>query len=656
MSEYDLHQEAVEKCADNVKSMIGTFGFLAVHFLCGEEKKPGFVRKSAVRLGESFLSNIFYGEAHPTFQQNSKVLRSHVRRFEREHTLLKLALKKSMVKNGNPSEKFYFRVGGDDPSDLPSDWRKGNLVWPDKINEFLVPFDKAKAYLKSVYKSVSKSSDNTKKSNTFIKDFEMQRSAAFGRWLVEKEKTDSTMDKRKDEYKPKDIWKYINPLQSSLIYFTASRNGNSPINGDFLVFRLKPVKDGNNSIVPLAVVVISPSLNNFTSLQEVECEIRESLSIDSVRDHIKGHKNLEAMKNILKFKLSLNEDNSKPLILLIEKSSRALPIPGHRDRFQLLSLWFALLTKELAGHVHEGKKLEFWFVAGDLSEFEDDSDILFDKRFTNIAERTRFSPPAKTEALEGHSKTAVKLLEKEHFPWFEDGRCALFFDLASEHMEAIGLCGIKHSTWSHLYSEVYKSVEEQHGENGIKTPMCLVGYVSERHGGAGIGFCHPQATKEKKKLNQLLRLRNGTWQTATDKRNEELLKLLQSVAGAVPLPNKKQLAELCILIADNPHAGGTVVLLEADNFDDFLQMGKPWEFGIALSASDKSSLMAHDGATLVSIGDINKSEYRYRYILTPNNIDKSIIEKLKEVGDSLKEGSPLAGVGTRRWSGLPRSR
>jgi hypothetical protein len=407
-------------------------------------------------------------------------------------------------------------------------------------------------------------------------------------------------------------------------------------------------------IESVAVVVLSPPIAGVEWVDSIGVDVRDSFVIPEVVNHLGGHEGLKEILPKLIFSLRPSDTEKLPKNVQdkILEAGKILPVPGHHDRFQLLTLWLALLTKKLTGRVHEEEALEFWFVAGDLSEFEDDPDVLFDKRFKAVDEQAQFSPPADIDKLEDHAETAAKLLEKEHFPWFEGGRYALFFDLASKNMRAVGLCGIKRSTWSHLFTEVYKSEAEQKQDNsGVKIPMCIIGLVSTRHGGTTIGLCHPQATKGKH-LKHLLRLRDGKWQFAEDKRHSELVKLLKEVAAPATVAQRQSLAELCVLIADNPHAGGTVVLMKnRAAFKKFLQMGTPWDFGQQLFSSEKSPLMAHDGATLVYFNrEKQRFDFDYRYILTPDGIADKVKEQLIAISKRFDKESPLAGVGTRRWS------
>jgi hypothetical protein len=634
----DPIQQAVEECANKIWVSLGQEAprFLAVHFLCGESKKPGFIRKSAVRLGDAFVKSLDLQSTVGWDQlaederngRHRSVLRRHVRMFEREETLLTLSL--DAMARLNPTTGFWVRVGARVPDPLPEGWSGHSLDWPDGIAQVLVPLEDAKAHLRQAYED----NRGTLDAGSL---FEMHRAEAFGRWLGHPQAPDKL-----------ELWNKIKPLQSSLVYLAVASESEPGISGDILLFKLDAIVNGNTAVPalqPLAVVVLSPPLSSAGGADGLSRLVKDAFAHDRVRDHLRGHKELEEMRQALEKQLELNPAIDDKL----RRERDILPVPGHKDRFLLLTLWLALLTKNLARSIHEGTPLEFWFVAGDLSEFEDDPDILFDKRFGSNDECVRFSPPGDLSKLEPHAKAAVTLLEKEHFPWFKDGRHALFFDLTDAKMRAVGLCGIRRSTWSHLLGEIYKSEgEQQQAVSGVSIPTCLIGFVSTRHGGAGIALCCPKADTGKK-LKLLLRFREGSWQSTQDVRQVELVKLLSQVAGTAGSDEKKALAELCVLIADNPHAGGTVVLVnDVKQFESFIQMGKPWDLG-ELSLSEKSQLMSHDGATLVCL-DANSHRFDYRYILTPDGLLPAIRKGIVGLSTGFDNGSPLAGVGTRRWS------
>lgn len=638
----DPIQKAVEMCADKIlEAVTPAPPLLAVHFLCGEfdqqgKMKPGYIRKSALRLSDEIktelkrekLDNALPIEPLDADKQR-EVLLKHIRGFERNNTILLLA-----VKAAGDNERFWYRVGAPVPANLPPQWKGDALPWPDELNQYLVPRPTALKYLASVYRATSPS-------DQILEELDIHRAEAFGRWITTVE-----------EPQKKAIWEQLSPLQSSLLYFTlASKDGQ--VGGDFLVVTLKPIEDGGRKIWPKAVVVFSPSRSDHAKVaDQIQKAIHDTLDEDSVRRHLAIHGDLEARRNELSSLLGITKKKPKNFWDSLTRASEPLPIPGHAARLELLTLWVALLAKNLSGSRHENEPLEFWFVAGDLSEFEDDNDIIFDKKLPKI-ESAKFSPPTDKAKMEKHAKTAARILEKEHFPWFEDGRYALFFDLASsESHSAVGLCGIRRSTWAHFYSEIYKTREEQAREGHVRIPMCVIASVSKRHGGTSIALCHPQAEAEKK-FRMLFRLRDKgdkdkKWQTAEDKRQTALLKLLNDVAADATDEQRKSLAELCVLVADNPRAGGTVVLLKNQTqFQRFLQMGEPWPFN-NLSSSDRAALMAHDGATLVCLK--GPADYRYRFILTPEGIPRPVRENLQKLSLCFDPESPLAGVGTRRWS------
>jgi hypothetical protein len=632
----DPIQKAVEACAEKILTDITPSPpLLAVHFLCGEPDEPGYVRKSALRLNDKIARKLRSGQKNGKAtldpKKHREVLRRHVRLFERDNTALRLA-----VKAADENSHFWYRVGDQAPIELPGGWSKGNLSWPDDWNEFLAPRSTALEYLTSVYAG-------TTPSKLILGELDIHRAEAFGRWVTKA--TDSQKKER---------WEQISPLQSSLLYFSVAQTfRRQRVGGDFLVFSLPPIKDAQRNITPKVVVVLSPCQPNSLEVAAiVENAIKDVFAEDDVRKHLSGHKELEGRTDELARLLNVRRRQSDNFWKRLTSASAALPVPGHRDRFQFLALWIALLAKQLTGRRHENEPLEFWFLAGDLSEFEDDKDIIFDKKLP-AQEVRKFSPASDGAKMRKHAETAAKLLEKEHFPWFEDGRHALFFDLsASEAESAVGLCAVKRSTWAHFYSEIYKTHKEQEREDNIRIPMCIIGCVSKRHGGTSIALCYPQSRNEKK-LKMLFRLtgnnlRDYKWQAAEDKRHAELVKLLEEVtAGATP-EQQDSVAELCVLVADNPRIGGTVVLLKTPSqFKRFLQMGEPWPFE-NLSSSDKAPLMAHDGATLVCLQ--NSEQYGYRYILTPDGISREVRDSLKNLSLCFESKSPLAGVGTRRWS------
>lgn len=627
----DPLQIATENCANEILKRLGNPkpGFLAVHFLSGKPKEPGYIRKSAVRIDEVGLMRIGLS-SDPSEYKHSEVLQHHVRLFDRNDTLLLYALAQRAApeiqpKPGDP--KPYWLKIGQKWKKKDAEWHCDQIEWPKNIEPFLVPPDLAKQYFTAVY-------DGKGDLKQCLRDFERRRAESFGRWLSGKNYIG--LD---DE----STWSTLKPLQSSLIYFRSfgmkDKSSRSAMSGDLLVIDV--VDNPSGTMHPtVGIVVVSPCISSpalAKTIQDVVCQDFRAAVLIQLADLA----DLGGAVQKLRSRLGVPESTSEAIIF---------PVPWHKNRFDLATFWLTLLCQELSKPIHgihEGDPLEFWFIAGDRSEFEDDPNIVFDKVFTgDLSEIVDFCPPrtaVSASKLQKSLANAVKRLAKEHFPWFERGRHALFFDISNDRVAAVGLVGIKGSNWSQFLSEVYKPATEQQ----VQIPACAVGFVSGEHGG-GLALCHPQAEEGNPKLKILFRLRRGDVKTAADQRRSALDELFGQAVPDCDVELRQTVTELCLLIADDPHIGGTVVLLsEEDAFSRFVPMGKPW--GFANAQSDKIPLMAHDGATLIYLGNGNQ-RWGYRYMLVPDGVDENIRKKLVGLADKYEVESPLAGVGTRRWS------
>jgi hypothetical protein len=334
----------------------------------------------------------------------------------------------------------------------------------------------------------------------------------------------------------------------------------------------------------------------------------------------------------------------------------------------------------LCNKVHEGRKLNFYFLCGDRSQFEDDGNIEFHQlKYDDIQ---MFAIPKQSEEIDRKQTRNEKLIKdvinvatcfiaKEHFPWFEDGKYALMWDVSSSERRPCGLVSIKRSSWEHFV----KSRFLEYSDLGI--PSCLIGCVTGEPQTSSIIVVERKNRDGRQNIYKNIVIEKYRWENnrlvdlSEDRRIRELEKsLLKSLKEKYKLNQKlsflDELKKYIKWIADDPNRGSILVFINPNTKNPFRPMGNPWNITetehekiINTTIEDRIALMSHDGATIVSY-DGKNIKYSYRNYLDSDGISAAVKEELKkhslereyEKDNIIKIQSvfPLSCVGTRRWS------
>ena len=680
----DPTQEIIEDCAEELFKSQSKSKLCITHFLCGDKSTRGAIRKSALRARNSRLSD-FCGSlsANKANDLHHEVLRDHISYLDRNRTFLSF-----VEKIFSEDRKIGFLQVVIIPNKALSDYEmKPQLLETDETDlqfifqygpsfaDALAPKKLVLDYFGALYQGKDMDED------LWEHKFHLCRAEVFGRTADKRqsEELQQFIKRFKNEEEQHLWWYLLCAVQSALLYFiaatTKSNSGKLP-EGTVIAKRLEGIEiEGEHApISPIGIAVLSPLLTRrngaFTISQlkrdkEKAKGLITSLESDfliSARDKIiRNHTSDVCGKIDPRF----HEDASGSKSTRDDfrtKIKELFLLPNQEARAECFSLWMVWLAEWLHKSVHEGHRLDFWLVAGDQTEFADHPSIVF-----KPLDRDDVNPlfvPKEDDNFREKIRRAASFLEKEHFPWFRRGRYALFWDVGGSIHGPTGLVAIKGSNWEQVVTETYK-VKQQ-----LLIPACCLVYTGGVPKEAGVIKCigdedlsiSSSARRQKiiggkhrsnkspdvPRFSKILRWRNGEWQRSSDDRSKRLSTTLKKLLKASPNTRKDldSIAEICLLVADNPQAGGTIVFVDEKDFLElFSRMGKPWP--IDESAEDKVALISHDGATLIHS---SLKKWGYRFLLTPDDVNPEIKKSLVGRADDLTLDFPLTGVGSRRWS------
>jgi len=511
-------------------------------------------------------------------------------------------------------------------NDSNNGYRIIQLLYNPEIFETLWPEESAKDYIEYLY-----GEDHSENSAKYFQEkHKLYRYDAFGKSFLTENAVRflRLQDGISDSNNMNLRWQVICFLQSALLYFKTVAVNDLPSGTT-----IGRGKMGASNPTPISIAIVAPLLKKKTinSIRDKLCHLTANSYpiLDNVSEDLSKHTELI----LRKFPVHTTFTDEVQNLFLMK---------AQRKRAELFSLWLAYICKFLYGKVHEGYPLDFWFVIGDQTEFEDKDGIdfkhLFDKQKSPFPDvellEIRFD---NEEDIDKKAEISASILEKEHFPWFQRGKCALFWDVSGKLLIPTGLVSLQGSNWEQFASQLYV-------KRPINIPSCVVLYISGSFSETGIIL---KKNIESKPL-KIMEYKNKEWRlSALDERRKCLCKLLKE---DLKIDDKfiDDIVNIVMLVADNPKTGGTIVLLNKNGKkDNFLQMGKPWEL-LGKEVEDKVALISHDGATLLSV-TADGTIWCYRYLLTPEKVNNDIKSELQKIA-YVEKTFPLSGAGTRRWS------
>jgi|GEM_PF-3654170 len=646
---------------------------LFLHYLTGPISNPYLLRRSTVRVSENTgLANIAkYAKNKTDYTGNLDklhriALTEYIKYLDRDNTFLHMAingLKKKILPNEPLIGQLTIKENGQKRKFLVIEKRKSDIRQQSMIFDWIMSREAASAlapsectseFFTQLYLDACDQIYNQKKKftiqPTWRENFALARSHVFGMGLAERNRMKSW---NKELNKRRKTWEQLAAVQSALMYFGANVNNNNVTKTDtdscsILVHaKFNDQLNGNKNDISLhlAVAIMSPAIHR-NDLDGVNNILNNLLS--NVRYRNRRPKRYDVIKESLKLPQNSRFDTS------VDLKSHAPP--SYKESVQLLTAWQLLLAKQLDRSKHEGNSLDFYFVVGEQSEFEDNANTrlrLFDTEQKTDANQKQYdinlSPFAipdvdKETETPGNdmtlaAKASAKTLSHEHYPWFEKGRHALFWDISTEQGTApTGLVTLNDSNWGQLVDD------RLHEHTKVKLPSCLLAYVNGNHACAGLIRITDTEVKE------LFRWKEGKWQLLgnEDPRMNKLNQHIRQLINAEQTAVMKDTIDIVKRLANDPNKGGIIVFMNGNTDVKFHAMGKPWRLRDRLDTDDLVALIGHDGATIRKIGDQN---WDHRHLLTPEPSQADLLGKFKNSVKEKNNGKwPLENVGSRRWN------
>jgi hypothetical protein len=475
--------------------------------------------------------------------------------------------------------------------------------------------------------------------------------------------------------------KEISSYQSGFLYFIKTLDF-----GERAIIKNKTstvisFKDYNSRINSLGAVtlIVTPKLNENNKKENVlEVLKKVYFNISNERKELSSRTHVlnEYLKNYL-------SDDIKSI--LGDKYKETFPYYRiNPEPIVTYSLWLASILKKLHNRIHEGNKLSFYFLLADKSEFEDHPNIVLKEiKAENDNLVTLFYPgdtwnnlneeeigsDQKEKLVIQRANNIVELLAKEHFPWFENGRYALLWDINSDfqmeesvnsEMPKITLVSLKNTDWEVVTSKIFFKKKDTR----LEVPNSFLFAINPKDKISSIF-----SISKSKIIEEAVIFKDRWLQNLYKKKKQGISTYFNDVrkihSSLKEFPDG--FLDIIVRISEDPGKGGTIALLkdETDN-GQFHAMGFPWELENGnYEVEDLISLISHDGASVCLNCDSNK--WRFRKLLLPLNVPHLLIELLSnhfknnfEVkkgftirGENLEMENycPLSFVGSRRWNG-----
>lgn len=240
-------------------------------------------------------------------------------------------------------------------------------------------------------------------------------------------------------------------------------------------------------------------------------------------------------------------------------------IPSAQKSSETIVPWIMKLSELLVSRIHEGKKLDFWFLCGSLSEFEEHSGInlkQFSEQEGSLLRPRFLDSEVKNVSEEEEAIRIAEILASDHFSWFKYGRYALFWDIIREDLMPIGIVGIHGSDFNQIFIELLKD------NKFLNIPSSIIFYSSGKEKKSYV-FSHisePYGSI----LQQQLLFKDGYWLVDVQEKRNQLTQFLEHVKEEEYKheTNKdsldaefERLVEICLTLSDDPDSGGALLLV-----------------------------------------------------------------------------------------------
>lgn len=627
----DYIQENVE--AFDSKNLDKRCNFVLVHYLLGTTDNPYSLRRTKIyiRDGESILNQslaIYQNRTSntDTIENHKKALLEYIQYLDRDNTFLKLIVDNLIKKDASSQMKASLSIDATDKvffSEPSKENTEKNWTIGKKFADALAPVEMIEKFFNQVYQ-MNLIDD---KNNNWTDTFKILKSLVFG-------KISELQDLSFDDYgilseKINRTWNALSSIQSALIY---SKAASTPITEgqDYSYDIFSFTKKGTEQSLETFVIISSPKVQDNKDCNDIQIELNSEA--ERVFSNIENQRNSEK-DTIPKIQQHIPYDRDNEIMW--SNLEVILKQIFYRKDVVLIKIiqWMIILLTNLIAKKHEGKTIDFFFVCGDLSQFDDE------KMYKEVPKLEGFKAPSINNNFMEVAKHLAKEISDEHYTWFENGRYGLFWNTESKETFPIGLVSIKNFTWL----DVLKNRSKE--KLPIKIPNCFITYVygnAKRVGSVGI---------IENKVTDILLFYDKRWieYNSTSPRKDGIInKINELYPSSFKAHTLDETVELALQIADNPDKGGTLVFVKPKaDMKYFKQMGESWEPSGEKLPEDILALISQDGATLRVLED-DLWKYKYRHFLIPSAKTVELLEQIKNICDHHKW--PLRAKGSRRWS------
>lgn len=657
---------------------------MIVHYLSGSIKNPYKLRRTKVSVNNlSYLATLAKNENEENEKlTHEQAIKEYIRYLDRENTLLKLIVQTFIEKKERHQCSCLFgniKVDGNGSShgmSIESETRNNEHIINWNISpqsaKLIAPLEKTRNFLQEIY-------TNQPTDNNWEKEFRYLRSELFGKLVSQNREGYSFEDKDKK-------WNLLSSIQAGLIYFAGAIESNATSrtrklysnNYSCSIVVLEPEpssktqeheeenKDNiRNDNIELAVLIVSPSITYHEKSEEdilrIENSLQNSLKENIFDEIFEENERLKiamsAYHSVLRQKLRLDDFT----FTVYRNNVQEKVYFAKENIFTTAADWIILLTNNLIAQKHESHFQDFFLVCGELSEFLDSQKFNFrylkeerpnqqgNKNKKKVINHLKWPNTDDPKRIINQSEKVTKYIAREHYPWFEKGRHALFWNTATKDNFPVGLLAIQRFNWLQLVQN-YSSEELP-----IQIPNCLIGYVCGNPQETGILII------SEGKAQELFRWQENQWKLIVNQNRE---KELQKLLGNIIEKNNKEdkaknnrslnnIIKIALRIAEHPNKGGTIVILENEEANkQFKAMGESWQVD-STTTEDVMALVSQDGATLWPLGTQNMESCKFRSLLVYSKKAFDLLKQLESWFNPDPDKGvewPLDSKGSRRWS------
>jgi hypothetical protein len=660
------------------------YNVVLVHYLAGSSDNPYKLRRTKVILNpNSFLHSLI--DTHPA-KTHEQALQEYIRYIDRDNTFLQLIVEAFRNETNNDSSKTFligrlYVVPSEDTNtdSTPilakrtcSTSRDRGIVIDWTISrttaEILIP-NAVTAFFRDIYRDV-------KMKIEWNQGFELLRSQLFGKVWEGEIFTNNDNDRELNVTginSAREKLNEISSVQGILAFLRATLPKDKEVKDNDLSCSFIVAKEENTKLSEtssdeskLIVMIASPPPIEIGREGTIERELRERLL--RILSEVTGRK-------IQPFKTNFQQLINDRLFPDLEHHEFNSLMDSFKDVYSLVrnnSLTnqadcVILLASELIASRHEGKLQDFFMICGELSQFKDSNQIVF--RDLDPDDRKVLAIPRciPMNDLPMKVQEASRQLASEHYPWFSNGRCALFWDIAEsteqeDNIEPIGLVSVQAYSWLNV-------VQTRPQERAFTLPNCIVSYICGTPQKVGVLMITNNQVRE------VFRWHNNKWQISDRQRKEkalrDLLSRLLEVNKNGHEDNKalNDLLDIILQISEDPEKGGTFVFVHNQQaFAQFgeittvKEMGTPWSPKGPISSDDVIALVTQDGATLCPLpsaaSDMSQNwlrSWQYRKLLLANSKPIKLFGEIEKNWNSIRNQNdrpewPLRARGSRRWN------